>query len=298
MIEFRPPFSLHTVGDILNWATEQFENADLFYGHGTDNPWDEAVVLVLYALQLPIMVGREILTMPLSEAQQKQIIDLIHKRITLRIPAPYLTHEAWFAGLPFYVDESVIIPRSPIAELIEHQFSPWIAAEKIHHILDLCTGSGCIAVACALQFPAAKVDAVDISDDALTVAAVNVQRHGVDNQVKLVKSDLFIALNGKKYDVIVTNPPYVDQEEMAALPREYHHEPSLALAAGAEGLDFAVQILREAAGHLTDHGILIVEVGNSEGAMRSRFPQVPLTWLEFEHGGGGVFLLTKEQLKQ
>lgn len=285
-----------TVGDALNWAAEQFENAKLFYGHGTDNAWDEAVALVLYVLQLPINTGREIMETKLSQQQQEKIHNLVHKRIKERKPVAYLTQQTWFAGLQFYVDERVIIPRSPMAELIQHRFSPWIKSEKVGRILDLCTGSGCIAIACAAEFPAAQVDAVDISDDALAVALINVKQHGLAERVHLIKSDLFAELNGRKYDVIISNPPYVSDAEMAALPLEYQHEPKLALAAGTKGLDLAIRILQTAEKYLTENGILIIEVGNSEKALRRCFPKIPFTWLEFEHGDGGVFLLTRDQL--
>ncbi len=223
--------------------------------------------------------------------------ELIGRRIKERIPAVYLTGETWFAGLPFQVDRRALIPRSPIAELIERRFAPWIDPRGVRRILDIGTGSGCIAVACAKALPRARVDAVDISPEALEVAAINVRRHRVGSRVSLVRSDHFSALSGERYDIIVANPPYVGRREMSGLPPEYRHEPRLALAAGRDGLDSVRVILREAGGHLRSRGLLIVEVGNTETAVRRAFRHLPFLWLEFERGGGGVFLLTADQLR-
>lgn len=287
---------LLTIRDYIRFATSLFNENVLFYGHGTESAWDEAIALVLHTLHLPHQILPHILDANLTQDEKERLYDLISRRIKERIPVPYLTHEAWFAGLPFYVDERVLIPRSPIAELIENQFEPWVDPLNLTNILDLCTGSGCIAIACASYLPDAMVDACDISDDALTVAKMNALRHHIEDHVTFYKSDLFKNIPPKKYDLIVSNPPYVDAIEMAELPQEFHHEPKLALAGGQEGLDIVTDILAQAHAYLNPKGILIVEVGNSEAALIKKFPDMPFTWLEFERGGGGVFLLTKEQL--
>ncbi len=286
---------LITIRDMLRWATSCFNAAELYYGHGTDNAWDDALQLVFHTLHLPINMPSSIQNARLTSSERKTIADLINRRVTEKIPVPYLTKEAWFAGLNFYVDQRVLVPRSPIAELIENHFSPWINIQP-QHILDLCTGSGCIAIACAHYFPETHIVATDISADALAVAKINAENHGVDNRVQLIQSDLFKALPKQKFDLIVSNPPYVDEHDMTYLPDEFKHEPQLGLAAGREGLDFAIQILKSSAQYLTTDGLLILEVGNSEKALVKRFPNVPFLWLEFERGGEGVLLLTAEQL--
>lgn len=291
------PVELVTIRDYIRFAASRFNEANLYYGHGTDNAWDEAAALVLHSLFLHHTINPTILDARLTEEERLKIYQFIVQRIDKRIPVAYLTRQAWFAGLPFYVDERVLIPRSPIAELIQNHFQPWIDYDKVHRILDLCTGSGCIAIACAQAFPQAEIDASDISEDALAVAKINVMKHGLEDQITLYHSDLFATLLLKKYDVIVSNPPYVSAEEMFNLPLEYEHEPSMGLHGGKEGLDFAIRIMQQARDYLNPHGILIVEVGNSEHALIEQFPNIPFTWLEFEHGGGGVFLLTAEQLQ-
>ena len=285
-----------TVRALIEHGARRLDQAGVFFGHGTDNAWDDAAALVWYALQLPDKVTAKTYQRPVTAAGQAKVSALIDRRIRERIPAVYLTGQTWFAGLPFTVDPRVLIPRSPIAELIEQHFVPWIDARRVKNIVDIGTGSGCIAIACAVAFPKAKVDGADISAEALEVARANVERHGLDRRVRLVRSDHFSGLEGKTYDIIVSNPPYVGAREMRSLPPEYGHEPRLALAAGSSGLDSVRVILSEAARHLRPGGVLVVEVGNTEDAVRRAFPKLPFTWLEFERGGGGVFLLTAEQL--
>ena len=283
-----------TPRQLIDWTEQQFIRSDLFFGHGADNALDEAAYLVLGALDLPFDVSPDKLKVKITETEQQRIKRLVGERIRSRRPTAYLLNKAWFAGLPFYVDERVLVPRSPIAELVHDRFSPWIKAPEVTRILDLGTGSGCIAIACALAFPTATVDATDISPDALEVARINCERHGLAHRVNLVESDLFSALNDSRYDIIVCNPPYVTDGEMAALPAEYRHEPSLALAAGTTGLDVVDNILLNAHEHLTPHGILVVEVGSGRAALEAKYPRTPFTWLDFEHGGEGVFLITSE----
>lgn len=288
---------LRTPRDLIRWGASRFREAGLCYGHGTDNAIDEAAQLVLHALHLPYDLPSTYLQARLLPTEVSAALELLRRRLEGRIPAPYLTGEAWFAGLPFHVDERVLIPRSPIAELIEQQFALWFEDEPPRRILDLCTGSGCIAVACAVHMPDARVDASDISDDALAVARRNVARHGVGDRVAVVKSDLFSALAGRRYDLIVSNPPYVPEAEVAELPAEFGHEPALALAAGEHGLDVVVALLEQAGEHLEPHGVLVVEVGQAAAALAQRFPGLPLTWLDFERGGEGVFALYADELQ-
>ena len=284
-----------TVEQILTEGQLLFETSDLYFGHGTDNAWDEAVFLVFYALDLPPDADRSVLNQQLTDIQCKAIHQLFEQRIRDRIPAAYLTGRAWFCGLPFAVDKRVIIPRSPIAELIMSGFHPWCSTEP-QRLLDLCTGSGCIGIACAYAFENAEVVLSDICADALQVAQQNIQQHDLAARVSAVQSDLFENLADQKFDLIVSNPPYVDADDYASMPDEYFHEPELALASGNDGLDFTRRLLREAHDYLTEHGVLIVEVGNSGEALDRLFTSVPFLWLEFSEGDGGVFLLTRDQL--
>lgn len=287
---------LTTILDYIRFATSSFNEAGIYFGHGTNNAWDEAIALVLHSLHLPHDINPAVLNANLTKKEQSKLAELINLRITKRVPVPYLTHQAYFAGLSFYVDERVLIPRSPIAELILNHFEPWIEASDVHEILDLCTGSACIAIACAKAFPFAHVDAADISHDALVIAKINVLRHNLEEQISLHHSDLYQSLPHKQYDIIVSNPPYVSQAEMAELPPEYLHEPTLGLTAGTKGLDFITRIMKDARRYLKPHGILVVEVGNAEAALIETYPNVPFTWLEFEHGESPVFLLPAGEL--
>ncbi len=289
---------VNTLRDMIHFGAAAFDEASLYYGHGTDNALDEAAGLAFFALKETPDYSDERLDMNLSKENIATVNKLFQKRIETRQPAAYLTHEAWFAGLPFYVNENVLVPRSPIAELIDDQFQPWVSPEKIHRILDLCTGSGCIAIACALAFPAAEVDAADISKAALDVAEKNKIKHGLENRLTIIESDLFNNLQERRYDLIVSNPPYVDAEDMANLPDEYCHEPKLGLEAGHNGLDLVIPMLRDAKEHLSPDGVLIVEVGNSEEALAELFPEVPFMWLSFEYGGEGVFMLDAKDIEK
>jgi ribosomal protein L3 glutamine methyltransferase len=286
------------VASLITRVQRRLTRGRVFFGHGTENARDEAAALVYFVMRLPHDAPPGVLKKRVTAAQSAQVAALLERRITGRVPLPYLTHEAWFAGLRFYVDERVLIPRSPFAELLEQRFAPWIDARRVERILDLGTGSGCIALAAARAFPRAHVDAVDIDAGALEVAAINRRRLRLTRRVRLIESDHFTALSGESYDIIASNPPYVGTREMRALPREYRHEPRLALESGREGLDSVGIILREAARHLRPRGLLVVEVGNTERALRRAYPRLPFTWLDFERGGGGVFLLTREQMER
>ena len=251
----------------------------------------------MHAMQIGYDQPDALLDEEVTEADRLRVLQLLEQRITSREPAAYLLHEAWFANLPFYVDERVLVPRSPIAELIEAQFMPWVKTEQVSRILDMCTGSGCIGIACAHAFPDATVDLTDLSSDALGVARENIKRHHMSDRVQALQSDVFSALHGRVYDIIVANPPYVPAEEMQQLAPEFAHEPSLGLLAGPDGLDIVVQILKHAARHLDESGILVVEVGYTEELLVAQFPDVPFMWLEFEYGGHGVFMLEAAQLE-
>jgi ribosomal protein L3 glutamine methyltransferase len=284
-----------TVGELIASVTRRLQRARVYFGHGTDNARDEAAALVLHGLKRPH--DAPALKSRVDAVARARVEGLLRRRIAERKPLAYLTHEAWFAGLRFYVDERVLIPRSAIAELIERRFAPWIVAARVGNVLDMGTGSGCIALACAKAFPRARVDAVDIDAGALEVAAINRRALRLTRRVRLIESDHFTALSASSYDIIVSNPPYVGEREMRGLPREYGHEPRLALASGRDGLESVATILREARKHLRPKGLLVVEVGNTERLLTRAYPQTPFTWLDFERGGGGVFLLTREQLE-
>lgn len=289
---------LITLRDLIRWGTSQFNAAELSYTHGMPTAIDEAAYLCLSALNLPPDFSADYFDCVLTMEERLNVLNLFEQRIVQRKPSAYITNEAWFSGLSFYVDERVLIPRSPIAELIQQQFSPWVQAENVDAILDLCTGSACIAIACADAFEHAQVDASDVSTDALAVAEINRQNHGLENRVNLIESNLFESIPAKRYDVIVSNPPYVSEAEMTQLAAEFEHEPgSLALTAGEDGLNLVLPMLQRAADFLTDDGILIVEVGYSQAALERVLPTVPFLWIEFEFGGEGVFLLTHSQLQ-
>jgi ribosomal protein L3 glutamine methyltransferase len=292
---------LHTVRDFIRWGASRMNEAGIHFGHGTADAIDEAAALVLHGLHLPPDLHGEYFAAKLVPTEKHAVLALLEQRVRERKPAAYITHQAWFMGLPFYVDERVLVPRSPMAELIEHHFAPWllnINVDAIESILDLCTGSGCIGIACAYAFPNARVDLADISADALEVARRNIREHGLENRTEAIQSDLFSALGRRRYDLIVSNPPYVSLEELDTLPVEYHYEPGLGLAAGEQGLDVVVEILRQAPDYLNPHGILVVEVGNTQHTLSETFPTAPFVWLELERGGEGVFLITAEQLRE
>lgn len=279
---------LITARDWIRWGTSAFTSAELKFGHGSDNALDEAAHLVLHALHLPFDIADTYLNARLTPSERKDVYSLLRRRIDERRPAPYLTGEAWFAGLPFYVDERVIIPRSPIAELIDDGFQPWLGEREPSRILDLCTGSGAIAIACAYAFPDAEVTATELSGEALAVAERNVERHELGPRLHLRRADLFDGLDKQRFDLIVTNPPYVSSEEWAGLPDEYRREPEFAFTGGEDGLGLVERLLRNAPDYLADDGLLVMEVGNTAFALEERWPDLPITWVDLEHGGIGV----------
>jgi len=288
---------LHTIRDWLRFAVSQFENSDIFYGHGTDNSYDEAVWLIMSALHLPMETLNNFIDARLTKPERDKLAQFIEQRITKHTPTAYLLKEAWLQGFKFYVDERVLIPRSFIAELLANDLSPWVEfPEMIESAADICTGSGCLGVLLANSFPNAAIDVVDISQDAIDVCNINIAKYGLENQITAIKSDMFSALAGKKYDIIISNPPYVDAPSMAALPAEYQNEPQLALGSGTAGLDHTHTLLREAASYLNDDGLLIVEIGHNREALEAAYPNTIFNWLETSSGNASVFLLTKEQL--
>jgi ribosomal protein L3 glutamine methyltransferase len=284
-----------TVGEILAIGESLFSDNEVYCGHGTNCAWDEAVCLLSFVVGLPPNADKSVLDKKLSESQIIEVKTLFQKRVNERLPAPYLTGQAWFCGLPFMVDSRVLIPRSPIAQLIMSYFEPWLSVEP-SRILDLCTGGGCIGISCAYGFQEAEIILSDISVDALDVADINIENHELGKRVSTIQSDLFSGLSGHSFDLIVSNPPYVDTDDLSQMPEEFHHEPTLALTSGVDGLDFTRRLLKEASGYLMEKGLLIVEVGNSSVALEEAFPLVPFLWFEFEEGDGGVFMLTREQL--
>lgn len=288
--------SPNTPRQLIDWTERRFAAAGLCYGHGADEARSEAVFLVCGALDLPFDLDAGELDLPLSCSESERVKELARERISARKPVAYLLNKAWFVALPLYVDERVLVPRSPLAEVALGEFAPWIKRDQVRNILDLGAGSGCLAIACARVFPEARVDAADLSPAALEVAKINCARHGLQERVTLIQSDVYGALGDKRYDVIVSNPPYVPAAAMATLPAEYQHEPPLALRAGADGLAIVDRILLDAHRHLSDHGILVVEVGNRREALEAKYPRTPFMWLELEHGGEGVFLLTRQEL--
>jgi ribosomal protein L3 glutamine methyltransferase len=288
---------LVTVRDWLRWAVSRFNESGLAYGHGTENAWDEAVWLVLATLHLPHDTLEPWLDAHLTRSERLGLLNNLQQRVVHRMPTAYLVQEAWLGSFRFYVDQRVIIPRSYFAELLESGFAPWIEdPESVGSVLDLCTGSGCLAILMAHAFPGASVDAIDISADALVVACRNIADYHLDDRVHAIESDLFAAVKGKRYDLILSNPPYVTSETMAALPAEYRHEPALALAAGADGLDVVRRILAEAGAHLNSGGLLAIEVGHNQHLVEAAFPDLPMVWLDTEHAEGKVFLVTREDL--
>ncbi|MDQ1315606.1 MAG: ribosomal protein glutamine methyltransferase [Pseudomonadota bacterium] len=297
MKHFDDTESLITVRDWLRFAVSRFNEAKLFFGHGTDNAFDEAAYLILHTLHLPLDRLEPFLDASLTHGESEEVQAVIERRVRERLPAAYLTKEAWLGEHRFYVDERVIVPRSFIAELLHEQLAPWVESpDEITRALDLCTGSGCLAILAALAFPNAEVDAVDLSADALEVARKNVADYGLADRIEPIESDLFAALDGRGYDLILSNPPYVNAESVAALPPEYLAEPALALGSGADGLDATRRILDKAKSHLNPGGLLVVEIGHNRDALEAAYPALPFTWLDTESGDHFVFMLRREDL--
>jgi ribosomal protein L3 glutamine methyltransferase len=293
-----PADELLTLRDWIRWTATHFNRSGLCFGHGTDNALDEALELVLATLQLQHDLPDAFLEARVTRAEARELASRIVRRVEERVPLAYITGRAWFAGLEFDVDDNVLVPRSPFAELIHNGFQPWLGETPVNSILDLCCGSGCIGIACAYAFPDALVDLADVSPQALEVASRNIDKHGLDDRVRAIRSDVFDGLDGERYDLIVSNPPYVSSAEMLSLPAEYRHEPVLGLEAGDDGMDVVSRILGGAPDYLSPDGILVVEVGASADLLVARYPGVPFLWLDFAHGGDGVFLLTADQLAE
>ena len=289
---------LKTIRDLVRWATSEFNRNGIFTGHGTDNTGDEALALVLHALALDYSIPENYLDCRVTSEEKEGILNLVRQRITTRKPLSYLTGHAHFAGLDFIVNENVLVPRSPFAELINDSFYPWIEPERVSTALDLCTGSGCIGIATAVYLPQIQMTLSDISEEALEVARQNIRQHRLEYRVTAVHSDLFENIADTRFDLIVSNPPYVSTAEYDALPAEYHHEPRLGLESGEDGMDIVSKILRQAASYLTDIGVIIIEVGASAELLMQKYPEVQFNWIEFERGGDGVFVMTREELEQ
>lgn len=286
-----------TIRDLLRYGVSRLNEAGAFFGHGSSNAYDEAAYLILHTLHLPLDLLDPFLDARLTESEINSVVQVLDRRARLRVPAAYLTQEAWLGEHRFYVDERVIVPRSFIAEMIPQQLAPWVAEpEKVKHIVDMCTGSGCLAILLALAFPDAQVDAVDVSPDALAVAARNVADYGLGDRVRLVESDMFTRLEPKRYDLIISNPPYVDWPSMEALPKEYRHEPELALAGGEDGLMLVRDLLRSGRGYLNRGGRMIVEIGHNRAALEAAYPETAFTWLTASAGDDFVFMLERDQL--
>ncbi len=291
-----PPATVASLEELIRWGAQHFATAELHFGHGTDNAYDEAAWLALHALALDLDALATATQTRLDGSQITAVAELYRQRIATRQPAAYLTHQAWFAGHAFYVDDRVLVPRSHVAEIIADRFAPWIDPDKVSRILDLGTGSGCIAIAAALAFPQAAVDASDVSTDALAVARINVDHFDLGARIRLLHADVYDGLDDERYDVIITNPPYVEEERIGAFPAEYLHEPHLALAAGPQGLDVVARILTGASAHLTARGVLIAEVGDNRALVEASYPQLPFTWLATSYGDVGVFVLSAADL--
>jgi len=290
--------SLSTVRDFIRWGSSEFKRQGLSFGHGFVTALDEARYLTLHALALDPEWPDSYLDCVLTEEERERVIDILEQRLNSRKPAAYISHESWFCGLKFYVDERVLIPRSPISELISNHFEPWVDSTRVHRILDLCTGSGCIAIACQYMFEDAAVFASDISPDALEVARVNRHEHGLDNCLELYQSDLFDDIPAQQFDLIVCNPPYVDAEDMSMLSEEFLSEPGIGLAAGEDGLALVDRILLQAGEFLSEQGVIFIELGNSQNAMMEKYTFLPMTWVDFEYGGSGVCCIQGQDIKQ
>jgi len=289
---------LKTIRDLIRWGTSEFNRNGIFTGHGTENTQDEALALVLHALALDYSISENTLDCRVTSQEKDAIINLIRQRITSRKPLSYLTGHARFAGLDFIVNENVLVPRSPFAELIDGSYYPWIEPEQISTALDLCTGSGCIGIATAYYLPHIQMTISDISEKALEVARQNIRQHRLEYRVTAIHSDLFKNIPDSRFDLIVSNPPYVPTAEYDALPAEYHQEPRLGLESGEDGMDIVSKILRQAASYLTDNGVIIMEVGASAELLMKKYPDVQFNWIEFEMGGDGIFVMTREELEQ